>query len=177
MKKVMCLIILVVFAGIVINAQERRRPELSREKQEMMKKKFHEMGKKDFPGMEKKKEFFEMAQKKRHLEFENYISKLESEKEMREIELEKARIATKGGKGSCGGKWDGGKCRTGRVIGHMIFCLMFMMVMAVAHILLTVWVFVDTRKRDASGLWIVITLLTGFMGAFLYALVRIGDKK
>ena len=47
----------------------------------------------------------------------------------------------------------------------------------VVWLLLAVWVFQDIRKRNAgSGLWIVVTLLTGLLGAVLYALVRIGDK-
>ena len=95
--------------------------------------------------------------------------------------MEKARGEIDGvtGASSCkygGGKWKKGRCK-GRMIGHAVFCFMFMLVMFLIHILLTIWVFMDTRKRNASGLWVVITLLSGFMGAFLYALVRIGDKK
>jgi hypothetical protein len=47
----------------------------------------------------------------------------------------------------------------------------------VLHILLTVWVYQDIRKRNTgSGIWIVVTLIAGFAGALLYALVRLGDK-
>jgi hypothetical protein len=52
-----------------------------------------------------------------------------------------------------------------------------LLVCFIVHILLTVWVYQDIRKRNAgSGIWIAVTLLTGFFGAALYALVRIGDK-
>lgn len=52
----------------------------------------------------------------------------------------------------------------------LIFC-------GIIHILLTVWVYQDIRKRNAgSGIWIVVTLMTGLLGAAVYALVRLGDK-
>ena len=59
----------------------------------------------------------------------------------------------------------------------LVVCLFFLGFVLLIHILLTIWVYKDTRERNSSGIWIVITLLTGFMGAFLYALVRIGDLK
>ena len=63
--------------------------------------------------------------------------------------------------------------------GHAMhgFCALFMLVFVV-HILLAVWVFQDIRRRNAgSGIWIVVTLLTGLCGAAVYALVRIGEKQ
>jgi hypothetical protein len=54
--------------------------------------------------------------------------------------------------------------------------LPMMFVCAIMHILLAVWAYVDVKKRDASGFWIAIVLLSGFPGAILYALVRIGDS-
>ena len=49
---------------------------------------------------------------------------------------------------------------------------------ALVHVLLGVWVFQDIRqRRTGSGVWIVIVLVTGLMGAFVYALVRIGDAR
>ena len=54
----------------------------------------------------------------------------------------------------------------------------FLMMAFVVHILLAIWVYQDIRKKDSdSGIWIVITLLTGLCGAAVYAIVRIGDKK
>ncbi|MCX7009846.1 MAG: hypothetical protein NTY53_21830 [Kiritimatiellaeota bacterium] len=47
----------------------------------------------------------------------------------------------------------------------------------VIHILLTVWVYGDLRRRNSgSGIWIAMVLLTGLCGAAVYALVRIGEK-
>ena len=57
------------------------------------------------------------------------------------------------------------------------FCVLFLLMILIMHIILSIWVYKDTKQRDASGLWIIITLLSGFLGAFLYALVRIGDSK
>ena len=61
--------------------------------------------------------------------------------------------------------------------GKKGFCVVFLLMILIMHILLSVWVYKDTKQRNASGLWIIITLLSGFLGAFLYALVRIGDVK
>ena len=48
----------------------------------------------------------------------------------------------------------------------------------VVHILLAVWVYKDIRQRNAgSGLWIVVALLTGLLGALVYAVVRLGDSR
>lgn len=73
--------------------------------------------------------------------------------------------------------------RPGPTLEKGIHCLIGMaracfLVMAICHVLLTVWVFQDIRKRgEGSGFFVVLTLLAGFCGAILYALVRIGDKK
>lgn len=56
-------------------------------------------------------------------------------------------------------------------------CLGLMLLCGVIHVILTIWAYKDTRKRNVDGgVWIVLTLLTGFLGAFLYALVRITDR-
>ena len=53
----------------------------------------------------------------------------------------------------------------------------FLLLMAV-HILMAVWVYKDVRRKNSgNGIWIVITLLVGFFGAAVYALIRIGDGK
>ena len=81
---------------------------------------------------------------------------------MREIELDERRqeVEHRGHRG-------GGLPKICR------FCLILC---AVVHLLLTVWVYQDMRDRDASnGLWLAIVLLTGLLGTAVYALVRIGD--
>lgn len=57
--------------------------------------------------------------------------------------------------------------------GGAIFVLI-----VIVHILLAVWVYQDIRqKTNSSGIWIVIVLLTGLLGALVYAVVRIGDLR
>jgi len=58
-----------------------------------------------------------------------------------------------------------------------LFGLLVIMCLAV-HILVTIWVFQDIRTRGTgSGLWIVIALIAGLLGALVYAVVRLGDVK
>jgi len=62
--------------------------------------------------------------------------------------------------------------------GKAAHCLMFVMICGIIHILMTIWVYQDIRKRNAgSGIWIVVALLTGLLGTLVYAVVRLGDAK
>ena len=62
--------------------------------------------------------------------------------------------------------------------GHKPLCGLLMVMCLVVHILVAIWVFQDIRKRETgSGIWIVIALLAGQLGALVYAVVRIGDIK
>jgi len=62
--------------------------------------------------------------------------------------------------------------------GHKPMCALLMAMCLVVHILVAVWVFQDIRIRGAgSGIWIVITLIAGLLGALVYAVVRLGDVK
>ena len=59
---------------------------------------------------------------------------------------------------------------------HKKCCGAFLGILAIVHLLLGVWVYKDIRKRNSgAGVWIVVTLLTGLLGAAVYALVRLGD--
>lgn len=60
--------------------------------------------------------------------------------------------------------------------GHKGCFGMFLVICFVVHILVAIWVYQDIRKRNTgSGIWIVIALLAGLLGALVYAIVRIGD--
>ena len=49
-----------------------------------------------------------------------------------------------------------------------------LILIAVVNILCAIWVYQDIQKRShESGIWIVITLLTGLLGTLVYAVVRI----
>lgn len=69
--------------------------------------------------------------------------------------------------------------RPGRMIGWpKPFCILLMVMCVVVHILVAVWVFQDIRIRGVgSGIWIVIALIAGLLGALVYAVVRLGDVK
>jgi len=77
--------------------------------------------------------------------------------EQRRMELERARHDD-----------DDDECEGGLVV--------LLLICAVVHILVAVWVYMDIRQLNSgSGIWIVIALLTGLLGALVYAVVRIGD--
>ena len=57
-------------------------------------------------------------------------------------------------------------------------CVLLGMMCVVVHILVAIWVFQDIRTRGTgSGIWIVIALIAGLLGALVYAVVRLGDMK
>ena len=133
----------------------------------------------------------EMELRGQELELEKQQSELEFHRNMRSLELEKGKMELKKagdarppqGFGPGHPQFGPQPPPCGKVclaIAHKIKHMMGMMFIigVIAHILLTVWVYQDIRKRNAgSGIWIVLTLLTGICGALLYALVRIGDSK
>lgn len=52
----------------------------------------------------------------------------------------------------------------------------FLLLCATVNILMAVWVYMDNRRRKGGyGIWIAITLLAGFFGALVYAVIRLGD--
>ena len=56
-------------------------------------------------------------------------------------------------------------------------CPVFILYCLVVNLILAFWVNSDIQQRKmGSRIWIVIALLTGLLGTFVYALVRIGDR-
>ena len=103
----------------------------------------------------------------RHLELETRQAELEFQRQMHEIELDERRSELE---------------RQKRVHDprghHNKEGFVFVLICVVLNILLTVWVYQDIRARSAgSGLWIPVTLISGFFGALLYLLARLGDNK
>ena len=105
------------------------------------------------------------------LEMEEQEGELDFHRNMRKLDLverraalshkQKAQKYPKHSKHRCGEK----------MVPLMIICF-------VVHILLTIWVYGDIRKRGSgSGIWIVIVLLTGLFGVVPYAIVRLGDVR
>lgn len=132
----------------------------------------------------------DIDQRQSELNFSEQVRQIELEK--KRLELERARNMLKAqeqepGPGP-GMGLPGPGPRPGPQIGkdewkkhHAVmkkkFCG-FMFVCMIVHILLAVWTYQDIRKRNAgSGVWIVVTLLTGLLGALVYAVVRMGDAQ
>lgn len=121
----------------------------------------------------------EMDLEERAIELEGRRRQMEMELEKREIELEAHRrmVDIKMKSQEMALKYP--QKMSGKHPSHhkRMMCPIFMAIMVIVHILLSVWVYQDIRRRNrGSGLWIAIALLTGLLGTGVYAIVRIGDK-
>ena len=110
------------------------------------------------PDLEKDVEH-QMEMHERQLELQQRAAEMDFKQKIHELELEKNRIGLE-------------RLRKAHKRGPhplLLLCL-------VVHILVAVWVYQDIRQRNhGSGMWIVIALLTGLLGALVYAVVRVGD--
>jgi uncharacterized membrane protein (DUF106 family) len=110
--------------------------------------------------LERVQQHFEIQE--REMELDQRRAEMEHENQMRELELEKHRAQMK--------KFQHHP-RKNKCMPLILLCL-------VVHILVAVWVYQDIRTRGTgSGIWIVIALLAGLLGALVYAVVRLGDVK
>jgi cell division protein FtsL len=117
-----------------------------------------------------KNELREIEIQNKRLSLQSRVDKINFERQMRELDLEKRRVEIEQARVGQKSKHVMGGCHKDAMLPFVLVCL-------VIHILLTIWVYQDIRKRNVgSGLWIAVTLLAGLLGAALYALVRIGDK-
>lgn len=105
------------------------------------------------------------------MQFNNEMRKIQLEQKSLELDRDRKMKQNPDAKAYPGqGYWRGHHQTMKHFCGLMLICM-------VVHILLAIWVYQDIRKRNAgSGLWIVITLLTGLLGALVYAVARLGDK-
>jgi hypothetical protein len=105
---------------------------------------------------------FEMEMRQREQELQQREHDLDMKRRMGELELEKRKLGL-----------EHMRRETDNPKPHPLLLLI-----GVVHILAAVWVYQDIRSRNkGSGLWIVITLLTGLLGVLVYAIVRLGDKE
>lgn len=112
---------------------------------------------------------FEMRH--RELDLEEREIELGFQREMRKLELEERQIEIERIRNKVHGKKKHCKRFHKKLFLILALC-------AVVNVLMTVWVYHDIRARNTgSGLWIVITLLAGFWGVLVYAIVRLGDKR
>ena len=98
----------------------------------------------------------------REMELEQRRAEMHHENQIRELELEKHRAQMKQFQHHP---------RKDKFAPLVLLCL-------VVHILVAIWVYQDIRNRGTgSGIWIVIALLAGLLGALVYAVVRLADVK
>ena len=95
-------------------------------------------------------------------DFHQQMRKLELEERRIELEQQRQKLSQAGHRKPRQKEW---------AAPFIILCF-------VVHILVAVWVYQDIRKRNVgSGIWIVVALLTGLLGALVYAIVRLGDSR
>lgn len=107
----------------------------------------------------------------RQLELEAHESELALKREMGRLELDKRRLELEHARKAQ--EHPGVHKFKGKPGPHPL-----LLIVLVVHILVAVWIYQDIRARNAgSGIWIVVGLLTGLLGALVYAVVRLGDSK
>ena len=124
------------------------------------------------PGLEGDPEY-QMELHRMQLELREREAEVDFQQEMRELELEQRRMGLE--REERAREHPDHRVRhdkdNGGAQALLILC-------AIVHILVAIWVYMDIRKRNSgSGIWIVIALLTGLLGALVYAVVRLGDTR
>jgi hypothetical protein len=106
-----------------------------------------------------------MQMQQQKLDLEQREADMDLHRQMQQLDLEQRKMELEHARHD--------RERDGRgVLGVLL------LICAVVHILVAVWVYMDIRQLNrGSGLWIVIALLTGLLGALVYAVVRIGDGR
>ena len=111
---------------------------------------------------------FQMEMDARKMELEQRKAKMEMEREMQKLDVEHRRMELERARGDFDDDDDDGEEAMGVIL----------LICAIVHILVAVWVYTDIRQLNrGSGIWIVIALLTGLLGALVYAVVRLGDGR
>jgi hypothetical protein len=114
----------------------------------------------------------EMEMHRAEMELEAEEAELDFRRRMHELELQERGRGLKR-RGCPLSKCGPARCRCCAAAVAVLCC-----VCLVVHVLTAVWVGLDIRDRkQGSGLWVVITALTGICGALVYAIVRLGDQK
>jgi len=113
----------------------------------------------------------EMELRERDMELEHRGTEMDFEQEMQRLELEERRMRIEREMQELELAADRDRSGKEAMPALLLLC-------AVVHILVAVWVYTDIRKLNrGSGIWIVIALLTGLLGTLVYAVVRMGDAR
>jgi len=109
----------------------------------------------------------QMQMKEREMELQRLEAKMGMEREMQNIELEQRRMEMERALDD-DDENDDGEGALGLIL---VICV-------IVRILAAIWVYMDIRQLNrGSGIWIVIVLLAGLLGALVYAVVRLGDNR
>jgi len=114
---------------------------------------------------------FQMEMQQQKMDMEHRQAKMDMERKMQELDLQQRRMELERALHDYDDDDDDNDEREG-LLGLLLgICV-------IVRILLAVWVYMDIRQLGrGSGIWIVIVLLAGLLGALVYAVVRIGDNK
>ncbi|RKX43746.1 MAG: hypothetical protein DRP64_07790 [Verrucomicrobia bacterium] len=111
---------------------------------------------------------FDLDEELERIEFEQMRSGLEFDQKVRELEIQKRLLELERLRREMD-RPDPHQQK--KKDGEFLF-----LIFGIVHILMAIWVYKDVRKRNnGNGVWIAITLLVGFFGASVYALIRMGD--
>ena len=104
----------------------------------------------------------------REMKLQHREAEMNAEREMQKHELEQRRMEME----RTHHDDDGDHCKCeGALVLLLVICV-------IVRILLAVWVYKDIQQlKHGSGIWIIIVLLSGLLGALVYAVVRLGDNK
>jgi len=123
--------------------------------------------------MQQMKMAMELQARKAEIEQEQQMRQMEIETRQAEMEVHRAELnARRAEIDRFQGERERGDHPHGDPHGGLV------LLMVIAHILLTVWVCKDMREQKIGrALWVPIVLLTGVFGAILYAIVRVADTR
>jgi hypothetical protein len=187
MKRLITLLLVILVAGTTLHAEKgiksKKQKNIPPHRREMMEQRAE-------LEMEAEEQEFHRENRYANLELQKQEMELQHQRKMRDMQrqMESLKVQAKkqalqkdSKKPACtncskkGGRKDWKK-KHGWMMWKM--CMVMKIIIVVVNILLAVWVYQDIRKRNSgSGIWIVLSLLTGFFGALLYLLARIGDSK
>ena len=106
-----------------------------------------------------------MQMRKMEMEMKQREAKMDTERQMQQLDLEQRKMELDRARGDNDDKCEG-------ALGLLLA------ICVIVRILLAVWVYMDIRQLNrGSGIWIVIVLLAGLLGALVYAVIRIGDGR
>ena len=113
----------------------------------------------------------QMEMRGMELKLQQHEAEMGIEREMQELELEKRRMQLQ--REQRGPEHPRPGMHHPKKGPHLLLLLCL-----VIHILVAIWVYTDIRRLNrGSGIWIIIALLAGLLGALVYAVVRLGDNR